>query len=105
METNRTTLEVVNEFAAISDTMDDPDIDNMLAIIVKIIANPDIAQVKTAALITKCQALAAKFSMLATYYANVKKDERAKKNLYFTAAKALDDLVSALKYNMKGPYG
>lgn len=105
MSDHRTTLEAINEFASISDFMQDEDIDNMLSLIVKIIANPDIVTNQTAILITKCQALSAKFGMLATYYANVKKDERGKKNLYFSASKALDDLVSALKYNMKGNYG
>lgn len=102
---DRTTLDAVNEFKIIADLMDDDDIDTMLGLIIKIIANPDITAIKTPMLIVKTQAMAAKFSMLATYYANVDKTERSKKNIYFTAAKALDDLVSALKYTMKGSNG
>jgi hypothetical protein len=40
-------------------------------------------------------------SIKATWMANVDKSDRAKKNIYFTAAQAINDLVSALKYIMR----
>ena len=44
---------------------------------------------------------AAKMSFKATWMANVDKNNRAKKNIYYTAAEAINDLVSALKYIMR----
>jgi hypothetical protein len=37
-------------------------------------------------------------SFKATWMANVDKTDRAKKNIYFTAAESINNLVSALKY-------
>jgi len=37
-------------------------------------------------------------SFRATWMVNVEKGDRAKKNIYFTAAEAINDLVAALKY-------
>jgi hypothetical protein len=39
--------------------------------------------------------------MLASWYTNVKKDERAKKNIYYSAKEATDRLVDALKYAVR----
>jgi hypothetical protein len=80
-----TTLELVNEvaeFADISDIMDDKELTEALGIIVKLMLNPDIPAQKAVSLIVQLEAYAAKFAMLASYYTNVKKDDRAKKNLY-----------------------
>jgi hypothetical protein len=44
------------------------------------------------------QAIAAKMSFKATWMANVDKGDRAKKNIYFTAASSINELVAALKY-------
>jgi hypothetical protein len=48
--------------------------------------------------IVRLQAIAAKMSLKATWMANVDKSDRGKKNLYYTAAEAINNLVSALKY-------
>ena len=42
--------------------------------------------------------IAAKMAFKATWMANVDKSDRGKKNLYYTAAESLNNLVSALKY-------
>ncbi len=90
------------EFVEIAEFVDDETFTDALAKVVKIITNPDIPPPAAVKLIVLLQAYSAKFSMLASYYANVKKENRAKKNLYFSMAKALDDLVSSLKYMVKG---
>jgi hypothetical protein len=40
--------------------------------------------------------------MRATWMANVDKSDRAKKNLYYTAASEIDKLCQSLKYLIKG---
>jgi hypothetical protein len=40
-------------------------------------------------------------SFKATWMTNVDKSDRAKKNIYYTAAESINDLVSALKYIMR----
>jgi hypothetical protein len=48
--------------------------------------------------IVRLQAIAAKMSLRATWMVNVDKGDRAKKNIYFTAAESINSLVAALKY-------
>jgi len=69
--------------------------------IAKLIIKPDIPLNVATIEIVRLQAIAAKMSFKATWMANVDKSDRAKKNLYYTAAESLNDLVSALKYIMR----
>lgn len=99
-----TTLELVNEvaeFSDISEIMNDEQLTDALGIIVKLMMNPDIPAQKAVGLIVQLEAYAAKFKMLASYYTNVKKDDRAKKNLYYSANEAVQRLVDSLKYSAK----
>ena len=80
----KTTLELVaqvDEFNKISELIDDDQLNEALAAIVKLMLNPDIPPAKAVGLIVQLEAYAAKFSMLATYYTNVAKTERTKKIL------------------------
>ena len=103
---DRNPLELVSEvteFNDLSEFMHDDDLDEVLSKVIKLIVKPDVPAPRIAALIVQLQACSAKFSMLATIYATIKKDRagtinNSKKNVYYTAAKALDDLVGALKY-------
>ena len=95
-------LNEVNNFNDISEYMQDTEITNALVMIAKLISNPDIPPAKAAALIVQLQSYSAKFAMLAAWYANVKKDDRQKKNIYYSAREALDKLSDALKYVAKG---
>jgi hypothetical protein len=100
----KTTLELVNEvaeFSDISEIMDDKELTDALGIIVKLMMSPDVPAQKAVGLIVQLEAYAAKFKMLASYYTNVKKDERAKKNLYYSANEAVQRLVDSLKYSAK----
>lgn len=99
-----TTLELVgkvDEFQKISDLMSDDELTEILAVIVKMMVNPDIPPNKVAVTIVRLEAFAAKFSMLASYYTNVEKNKRDKKNLYYSITEATRRLVDALKYMAK----
>jgi len=107
METN--VIEQVNDITVFNDMstiMQDPDLDEALALVIKLIARPDVPAGKAPELIIRLQAMSAKFAMLARYYTSFEKGPEAsqKKNTYYTASDAIDKLVSALKYTMKGNY-
>ena len=100
----KTTLELVqevDEFQKISELIDDDELTEALAIIVKLMLNPDIPPARSVSLIVQLEAYAAKFSMLAAYYTNVDKTDRIKKNLYYSAKESTQRLVDALKYSAK----
>ena len=100
------TLEFVNqvtEFNDLHEFMNDPELDEALALIVKIMMKPDIPSVQAVALIGKLQAMSAKFAVLATYYTTIAKGpsgsvNNTKKNVYYTMKESIDKIVDALKY-------
>ena len=98
METQTNTLEKVNGLTEIADFMNDEELTTALTFIAKIILKPDVPLTVATVEIVRLQAIAAKMSFKATWMANVDKGDRAKKNLYYTAAEAINDLVAALKY-------
>lgn len=98
MEQQQTTLEMVNGLAEIAEFMEDDELTQALSFIAKIIIKPDIPTQVATIEIVRLQAIAAKMSLKATWMANVDKNNRAKKNIYFTSAEAINNLVSALKY-------
>lgn len=98
MESNSTTLDMINGLSEISDYMEDEELTNALTTIAKLIIKPDIPMNVATLEIVRLQAIAAKMSLRATWMANVDKGDRAKKNIYYTAAESINNLVSALKY-------
>lgn len=106
MQTNTVDLlNTISEFNDISEYMQDEEITQALVAVAKLISKPDIPPDKAAQLIVQIQAYSAKFAMLASWYANVKKDDRSKKNVYYSAREALDKLVDALKYVVRSYNG
>jgi predicted S18 family serine protease len=97
----KTTIDMVNGLSEIADYMQDEELTTALTMIAKIIIKPDVPIQVASLEIVRLQAIAAKMSFKATWMANVDKSNRAKKNIYFTAAQAINDLVSALKYIMR----
>lgn len=99
-------IEVINqisEFNDIHDFIKDPDIDEALAIVIKIMSKPDVPPTQAVVLIAKLQAMSAKFGILATYYSTLGKGSTGspnnlKKNIYYTMKDSLDKLVDSLKY-------
>jgi hypothetical protein len=98
---NKTTLEMVNGLSEIAEYMQDEDLTSALTMIAKLIVKPDIPPHVASLEIVRLQAIAAKMSFRATWMTNVDKSDRGKKNIYYTAAEAINDLVSALKYIMR----
>jgi predicted S18 family serine protease len=98
MEQNTTTLDMINGLAEIAEYMEDEELTSALTFIAKIIIKPDIPLNVATMEIVRLQAIAAKMAFKATWMANVDKSDRGKKNLYYTAAESINNLVSALKY-------
>lgn len=101
METTVELLNKVNDFNDLSEYMQDEELTQTLILVAKLISKPDVPASVGVELIVKLQAYSAKFAMLASWYTNVKKDERAKKNIYYSAKEATDRLVDALKYAVR----
>jgi predicted S18 family serine protease len=98
MQNENTTIDMVNGLAEIADYMEDEELTTALTFIAKIIIKPDIPLNVATVEIVRLQAIAAKMAFKATWMANVDKSDRGKKNLYYTAAESINNLVSALKY-------
>ncbi len=98
---NQTTIDMVNGLSEIADYMQDDELTAALTFIAKLIIKPDIPMNVATVEIVRLQAIAAKMSFKATWMANVDKSDRGKKNLYYTAAESINNLVSALKYTLK----
>jgi predicted S18 family serine protease len=98
MNQNNTTLEQLNDLADIAEYMEDEDLTTALTMIAKLIIKPDIPIQVATLEIVRLQAIAAKLALKATWMANVDKSNRGKKNIYYTAAESVNNLVSALKY-------
>ena len=98
VKTEKTTIEQVNGLAEIADFMQDEELTQALTMVAKLIVKPDIPLQVATLEIVRLQAIAAKMSFKATWMVNVDKGDRAKKNIYFTAAEAINSLVAALKY-------
>ena len=92
---------MINGLSEISEYMEDEDLTTALTMIAKLIIKPDIPIQVATLEIVRLQAIAAKLSLKATWMANVDKNNRAKKNIYYTAAESVNSLVSALKYITK----
>jgi hypothetical protein len=91
----------MKEFVKISQTMNDPDLDEALRYIIKLIEKPDIPPKTAVTVIVRLEALSAKFAFAQSYYKTFGKagtDERYKKDVYYTAREATVRLVDSLKY-------
>jgi len=91
----------VSEFTEIADYMDDEHLTDVLGLIVKLISQPDIPPTAAIPLIVRLEAMSAEFAMQASYYTNINKSDRAKKNLYYSIVESTRRLVDALKYTTK----
>ena len=92
---------MVSGLSEIAEYMEDEELTTALTFIAKTILKPDIPMNVVTVEIVRLQAIAAKMSLKATWMANVDKSNRGKKNLYYTAAEAINNLVSALKYTTR----
>lgn len=99
--THKNTIEQVNGLTEIAEYMNDEELTTALTFIAKLIIKPDIPLNVATVEIVRLQAIAAKMSFKATWMANVDKGDRGKKNIYYTAAESINNLVSALKYTIR----
>ena len=93
----------ITEFNDLNEYMKDEQLDKALAIIIKLLVNPDVPAAKAPQLILELQAMSTKFAMMASYYSTIAKDKAGttnnnKKNIYYSAKESIDKLVDALKY-------
>jgi hypothetical protein len=99
METeNKNTIDMINGLAEIADYMEDEELTQALTFISKVILKPDIPLQVATLEVVRLQAIAAKMAFRATWLTNVDKGDRAKKNIYYTAAESINNLVAVLKY-------
>jgi predicted S18 family serine protease len=97
-EPKQNTIDMINGLSEIADYMQDEELTLALTFIAKLIVKPDIPMNVATVEIVRLQAIAAKMAFKATWMTNVDKSDRGKKNIYYTAAEAINSLVSALKY-------
>jgi hypothetical protein len=104
--TEKNSLELIStitEFNDLHKFMQDDHLDRTMAIVVKLLMNPDVPAAKAPHLIIELQAMSTKFAMLASVYATIAKDKAGtennnKKNVYYSVKESIDKLVDALKY-------
>ena len=90
MAEDRNTLQLISditEFNDLHEYMNDAQLDRALAVIVKLLLNPDVPAAKAPQLIIELQAMSTKFAMMASYYSTIAKDKAGttnnnKKNIY-----------------------
>lgn len=96
----------VDGFMELHDFMDDPELDEAMGLVVKLITKPEVPSAKAVPLIVELSAIAAKLSLQAAIYTTIKKGSPGtqnyyKKNIYYSAAEAINKIVDALKYSAK----
>jgi hypothetical protein len=104
--TEKNSLELISnitEFNDLHEFMKDEHLDKTLAIVVKMLMNPDVPAAKAPLLIIELQAMSTKFAILASVYSTILKDKAGtennnKKNIYYSVKESLDRLVDSLKY-------
>lgn len=88
----------------VKDYMQDEDLNRMLDLVVKIIANPNVPQQKVAVLCVQLEAMALKFRTQFSAYMSYKKgttEANMRKNHYKEIYTGIDRLVDSLKYLVK----
>lgn len=98
-------VSLVTEMNDIHTFLNDPDLDEAMAALIKLKMNSNLKPSTAQRLIVELQAYAAIFAFKATYYATIGKagtDESHKKNVYYTAKEAINLMVNSLKFTAKG---
>lgn len=95
---DKSTIESISGLYEIADFMQDEELTKSLEFLAKLILKPDIPFNIASVEIVRMQAIAAKLALKASWMTNVDKSDRAKKNLYYTAAAEIDKVVASLKY-------
>ena len=92
-----TTLSEMQELIDVYEYMQDDGILEVMELVVKCIAKPDIPPAKAREALLKVQAYAFKFRLQALDYNYINKDAN-KKNVYYAISQQCTDLAQTLKY-------
>lgn len=101
---DKSILESVFEINELSKKLNDDEFDRAMEIVIKCIKNPEVPVKDVAKVITQLSALSAKFAVSTTWYKSFGKSgqtEQYKKDIYYTARHAIDNLVDSLKYQQR----
>lgn len=106
---NENILETISEITAINEAkqfLQDPDFDEAMDLIIRLIMKPGMDPGKAQHLIVKLQALSTKYAIQAVIYTTILRDKAGtdnnhKKNIYYSLKEALDKLCDALKYTAR----
>jgi hypothetical protein len=93
-----TTLEQVGELKDLNEYINDPDLEDALNILLKLIAKPDITNTALGPTIVRLQAISGKLKIMASVETHLYKKDRNRKNLLYSVCEVLDSSVQALKY-------
>lgn len=96
-----TTLEIVSELKDLNEYINDPDLEDALNTLLKLIAKPDVPHAALGPTIVKLQAISGKLKMMAAVETHIYKKDRARKNLLYSMCDVIDSVVQALKYLVK----
>lgn len=102
-------LQIISKLTEINDMsnfLQDPDFDEAMELVIKLIVKPGMEPAKAQHLIVKLQALSTKYAVLAVTYTTILRDKAGtennhKKNVYYTLKESLDRLTDALKYTAR----
>lgn len=97
-------VSAVTELNELSKYLNDPDVDDAMDKLVRLIARPNVEHKVVAPLIVKLQALSVKFNLQSKYYmlySTDKEEKTKKKNTYASLSDGLEKLANALKYLVK----
>lgn len=96
-------VSAITDFNDLSEHMNDEYLDRAMALVVKLIAKPDIPPAAAPKIIVELQALSAKMAISMALYKTFSRDKAGttsnyKKETYYTIREALDRVVDSLKY-------
>jgi hypothetical protein len=93
-----TTLENIKELKDLNEYISDPDLEEALNILLKLIAKPDIPHQALGPTIVRLQAISGKLKLMASVETHLYKSDRNRKNMLYSMCDVLDSNVQALKY-------
>lgn len=94
-------LERSKELAAIVEKLDNEDVTQTIALMLRLVVNPEIPASVATPYIVKLEGMAGEFKLLGKYFMFMGKgepDARIKKEMYMTLSERCEGLAAALKY-------
>jgi len=106
---DKSILEYISQVTEINDTslyMEDKQLDEAMALVIKIMLKPELPSVVIPDLIVQLEAMAALFSIKKTYYATIDRgkvgtEQSNRKNIYHSVSESLARISDAMKYKSR----